>query len=222
MARLAIVGIVLLLVGPILATLELVPPFVGFVLYGVGGLLGLIAAIGGLVSLIRGRGVRALALAIVPAGIFVASFATGMDAPPINDIATNVDDPPAFVHALTLPENAGRDFAYREDFKEVVRTAYPDLQALRLARPPADVYAAVIDRMRANGWAVTRDDAEQLTVEGVVTSKLFKFRDDVVVRVRADGEAAVVDMRSKSRDGIGDRGVNAARIRAFLDALKSA
>ena len=221
MVRLALVSLVLLVVGPALATFEVVPPFVGFILYGLGGLLGLIAAIGGLVSLVRGRGARALVLAAVPAAIFVASFATGMDAPPINDITTNLDDPPAFVHAPTIPENSGRDFAYSEDFKEVVRTAYPDLQPLRLAKPPAEVYAAALDRVRGNGWAVTRDDASQLTLEGVATSKLFKFRDDFVVRVRADGDGSVVDMRSKSRDGIGDRGANAARIREYFAALKS-
>lgn len=220
MSRLAIIALVLIVVGPALATVEVVPPMIGFVLYGLGGLLGVVAAIGGLVSLVRGRGARALVLAIVPAGVFIASFATGMDAPPINDITTSLDDPPAFVNAPTMPENAGRDFAYREDFKEVVRTGYPDLQPLRLMKPPAEVYAAALDRVRAQGWAVTRDDAEQLTLEGVATSKLFKFRDDFVVRVRQDGEAAVVDMRSKSRDGIGDRGVNAARIRAFLAELR--
>ena len=221
MVRLALVSLVLLVLGPALAMLEVVKPFIGFILYGLGGLLGLIAAIGGLVSLIRGRGARALVLAAIPAAVFVASFLTGMDAPPINDITTNLEDPPAFVHAPTLPENAGRDFAYREDFKETVRTAYPDLQPLRLEKPPADVFATALDRARAQGWAITRDDAAQLTLEGVSTSQLFKFRDDFVVRVRADGDASLVDMRSKSRDGIGDRGVNAARIREFFTVLKS-
>lgn len=220
MARLAVVALVLLVLGPVLATLEVVAPMIGFLLYGLGGLLGAVAAIGGLVSLLRGRGARALVLAVVPAGVFVASFVTGMDAPPINDITTSLDDPPAFVNAPTIAENAGRDFAYREDIEEVVRTAYPDLQPLRLMRPPAEVYAAALDRARARGWTVTRDDAGQLTLEGVATSRLFKFRDDFIVRVRPDGEAAIVDMRSKSRDGIGDRGVNAARIRAFLAELR--
>ena len=75
--------------------------------------------------------------------------------------------------------------------------------------------------MRPWFMKITRDDTSQLTLEGVATSQLFKFRDDFVVRVRADGDASVVDMRSKSRDGIGDRGVNAARIRTFFAALKS-
>jgi uncharacterized protein (DUF1499 family) len=49
---------------------------------------------------------------------------------------------------------------------------------------------------------------------------VFRFVDDVLVRVRpADGGGALVDVRSKSRDGRGDLGVNAARIRAFAEKL---
>ena len=41
-----------------------------------------------------------------------------------------------------------------------------------------------------------------------------------MVRVRpGEGGGAIVDVRSKSRDGRGDMGVNAARIRAFAEKL---
>ncbi|MBW2399988.1 MAG: DUF1499 domain-containing protein, partial [Deltaproteobacteria bacterium] len=43
--------------------------------------------------------------------------------------------------------------------------------------------------------------------------------DDIVVRVRRDGADSIVDVRSKSRDGRGDMGANAARIRLFRDEL---
>ena len=52
------------------------------------------------------------------------------------------------------------------------------------------------------------------------TTRIFRFVDDVVVRVRpAEGGGAIVDVRSKSRDGRGDLGANAARIRAFAEKL---
>jgi len=44
--------------------------------------------------------------------------------------------------------------------------------------------------------------------------------DDISVRVRESGGGAVVDIRSKSRDGKGDMGANAARIRAFRDWIE--
>ena len=54
------------------------------------------------------------------------------------------------------------------------------------------------------------------------TTHVFRFVDDVVIRVRADRTATVVDVRSKSRDGRGDLGANAARIRAFVAAMEDA
>ena len=60
-------------------------------------------------------------------------------------------------------------------------------------------------------------------MEAVATSKLFHFQDDIVIRVRPEGQGgSLVDMRSKSRDGQGDFGVNAARIRQFMVALRTA
>jgi uncharacterized protein (DUF1499 family) len=48
------------------------------------------------------------------------------------------------------------------------------------------------------------------------------FTDDFVIRVTADGAGSRVDMRSESRQGVSDFGVNAKRIRAYLSALKQA
>jgi len=55
----------------------------------------------------------------------------------------------------------------------------------------------------------------------VATSDLCRFHDDFAVRVRPDDGGAVVDMRSKSRDGKGDLGANAERIRSFLVDIAS-
>ena len=73
---------------------------------------------------------------------------------------------------------------------------------------------------QALGWEVVSADAAAGTLLARQTTKVFRFVDDVVVRVRpADGGGALVDVRSKSRDGRGDMGVNAARIRAFAEKL---
>ena len=45
------------------------------------------------------------------------------------------------------------------------------------------------------------------------------FRDDVVVRIRAVGQGARVDVRSASRYGRHDFGANAARVKALLDDI---
>ena len=66
------------------------------------------------------------------------------------------------------------------------------------------------------GWEIVHQDPEQLTINARESSFVFKFVDDIVIRVKADGAGAILDLRSKSRDGRGDLGVNAARIVEFL------
>ena len=48
------------------------------------------------------------------------------------------------------------------------------------------------------------------------------FTDDVVVRVTPAGAGSRIDLRSSSRYGRSDFGVNATRIRAYLTALRAA
>ena len=58
-------------------------------------------------------------------------------------------------------------------------------------------------------------------LEATATSFFFRFKDDVVVRVRpAPGGGSLVDMRSISRVGGSDVGMNAKRVRAFLGDLR--
>ena len=48
------------------------------------------------------------------------------------------------------------------------------------------------------------------------------FRDDVVVRVRADGDGSRIDVRSSSRYGSFDFGANAARVLRLIDDIDDA
>ena len=59
-------------------------------------------------------------------------------------------------------------------------------------------------------------------MEAVATSFFFRFKDNIVVRARPAGEGtgSVVDMRSISRVGVSDIGVNARRVRDFLAELQ--
>ena len=56
-------------------------------------------------------------------------------------------------------------------------------------------------------------------LEATETTRWFGFKDDVVVRVSPTSDGSRVDVRSVSRVGQSDLGVNARRIRAFLDPL---
>jgi uncharacterized protein (DUF1499 family) len=108
-------------------------------------------------------------------------------------------------------------------FARQQQDGYGTIAPARLAVAPAEAFARVRTTAQSMpGWEVTRDDADAGAIEGIERSWLFRFEDDFVIEVRPDADGSIVHMRSKSRDGQGDMGVNAARIRAFYAALQSA
>jgi len=218
-----------LVLGPILS--HLVSPMTGFALiFPLGAAAALGAVVLGVVGWFltapgraRGRGRAGFAIA-AGAGFLLllgALNAGNLAAPPINDITTDLEDPPVFRAALRAEANAGRDMSYPEEFVLVVRDAYPDLAPIAVAAPPAEALARAKAAAESLGWEVVevREDTGEL--EARQTSAVFAFVDDVVVRVRPADGGSRVDVRSKSRDGRGDLGANAARIRAFRDAVGS-
>jgi uncharacterized protein (DUF1499 family) len=220
-----VVAGVLTVVGPLLAYLGIVRPFVGFLLFALGGILSVLLAIGAIVRLVRGRGLTlGSATSLVVAAVFLGLMVSGSDHPRINDFTTDVNDPPALRFAATLPANQGRDLSYPPAFASIQRQCCADLQGVHVPVAPPEA----LERARRLAesqptWRVTHTDPETGTVEAVATSKLFHFQDDIVIRVRPEAEGgSLVDMRSKSRDGQGDFGVNAARIRQFMVALRTA
>jgi len=163
---------------------------------------------------------------MLPAVIVVlavlAASGIGQRPPRINDITTDTANPPAFVHAQTLPDNAGRDMAYPgESFARQQREGYGEVAPAQLALPPDETFRRVAAAARSmDGWVITREDPNARAVEGYDTSRLFRFKDDFIIVVRDANGQSVVHMRSKSRDGQGDIGTNAKRIRLFLARLK--
>ena len=65
---------------------------------------------------------------------------------------------------------------------------------------------------------VTADTTTRI-IEGEAASPMLGFIDDFVIRVSDEDGKTRVDMPSKSRDGVGDAGANAKRIRGFLRQL---
>src|ERR1700688_2856244 len=193
-------------------------------LFALGGILAALGCVASIVGFILGRALRApgvvaggagAVLGIVPALLFYHQFHVARASPSINDVSTDLEDPPAFVAAARTAFWAGKRMAYPAGFADSVRRGYPDLGPLVLAESPARTFALV--RATAVGerdWVITMADSETGRLEATATTRWFGFKDDVVIRIRARGPAsAMVDMRSKSRVGKGDVGVNAARIR---------
>ena len=86
--------------------------------------------------------------------------------------------------------------------------------------PPDRALARAEAAARALGWKIVAAAPGQGRLEATATTRWFGFKDDVVVRVTPASGGSRVDIRSVSRVGKSDLGVNARRIRAFLAALR--
>lgn len=209
-----------------LVRLALLRPIAGFGLFmalWVGGaLVAVILAV---------RAFRAGQTALVPAAValiliggLVATVVTRPRGPAIHDLTTSPADAPEFMQAVSLPENRGRDLTYPHgdpETAELQRRHYPELAPVRLDVTPERALEASVEAARALDWTITWTNREMGRMEAYDTTSLFRFVDDIAVRVRADGNGSVVDVRSTSRVGRSDLGANAARIERFVAALRA-
>jgi len=222
-------GAVLAATGIVLAHSAVTTPFTGFrvfLLGGLGALVGLLAGAIGLLATRGGRPGRDRAWFGVATGLFVvaaifAGASRGRGLPRINDITTNPGDPPQFEVAARQEPNRGRDMAYPAGFAAQQRSGYPDLAPIALDVPPVDAFERARRAAESLGWEIAESDPSRGLIEARQSSFLFRFVDDIAIRVRAQGPGSVIDVRSKSRDGQGDMGVNAARIRAFAAEIQA-
>ena len=100
---------------------------------------------------------------------------------------------------------------------------YPDVQPLHVSFPPDRVFHVVSEVAgRQQRWTVTKVDPAARTLIAEARTSLWRFVDDVTIRVEPEADGSVVNMRSRSRVGVGDFGANAKRIRAFLKQLDRA
>jgi hypothetical protein len=176
-----------------------------------------------------------LAIAVALAfGLYVYGlYRTATTLPAIHDIATDLDDLPAFrqlpVRADNLekvPTNGRPELealSPAERWKALHREAYSDLRTLRVPWNAAETIQRAERLALDRGWEVAAADPGAGHLEAVATTRFFRFKDNVVVRVRPSpgGGGSLVDMRSISRVGGSDVGANAARIRSFLADLEA-
>ena len=200
----------------------------GFQLLRWGAYLGIAGAGLGLVSLLwRPSGSRlwrpllAIALGAIATAVPWRWMEQARRVPPIHDITTDTERPPTFVAVLPLRAEASNPAAYGgEAIAAQQRSGYPDIAPLRLEQPPAAAFARALAAAREMGWEIVAADSAAGRIEATATTAWFGFKDDVVVRVAAEGSGSRVDVRSVSRVGLSDVGANAERIRDYLARLR--
>jgi uncharacterized protein (DUF1499 family) len=230
---LALFTLAAIAIGVLGATMGVLPPFTGFVLFGAAMVLGsILTVVVGLAGLIvtraqAGRPVRpgrVLAVRAVAIGgallvvlALLASRSRGV--PPIHDLTTDLNDPPQFVAAAHAQ---GKSLDYpqgREDTPALQSEAYPDLEPIGLDLPAAEALDRARQVAETLDWEVVAVDDASGRLEATDTSRLFRFVDDIVVRIRRTESGTIADVRSTSRVGQSDLGANAARIRAFRELI---
>jgi uncharacterized protein (DUF1499 family) len=174
----------------------------------------------------RRRGFVAALLAVMvgaaAAYVPISWFLRAQQSPELNDITTDIASPPPLVVTLSLRRDASNPPAYPGAGAGVLqRAAYPDILPVVLAVPPAEAFKKVDNAAMAMGWEIVARAPADGRLEAVATSEWFGFHDDIVVRIRPEGAGSRVDIRSKSRNGESDLGVNAKRIRDFIARLKA-
>ncbi len=163
--------------------------------------------------------VAGIALSLVVAGPPLYHWRLADQLPRIHDISTDTEQPPAYVSVLPLRKAAENSTEYSAEVALLQKKAYPDIAPALLDVPPAQAYARAEGAARVMGWDIVAAVPGDLRIEATDTTLLFGFKDDVVIRVSASGSGSRVDVRSLSRVGRSDFGVNANRIRKYLKLL---
>jgi Protein of unknown function (DUF1499) len=180
---------------------------------------GIVAALLGIRSLWREgkmggrRSMTGLVLSLAVLSPLVLAAYKAATLPRLNDISTDLPDPPMFTGESAHRLNT-----------DLQTKAYPQVTGRRYELSAELIAAAIEELVAAEGWrAINRQGdlagAREFQIEAETTTLLFGFKDFVAIRVTDEERSAFVDMRSKSGFGDADLGANAARIVKFLDAL---
>jgi len=210
------------------ARLGLWEPLTGFGLYrNYFNILGAVIVGMGLLGLAlhitrkeTGRSVLSAAIVVIGMVCLFPGVSAALNpqprAAPIHDISTDTVNPPLFKVLDETRTGATNTLEYGgPELAAAQAEAYPDIGPLDTAMPADAAYAralAVADKM---GWEIVASDAEQLRFEATARTSVFYFADDVVIVVTTQPDGSRIDMRSVSRVGRSDQGLNAARIRDF-------
>ena len=227
--RLTGAAVVIAALGLTAARYDMVPKLTGFMAFVGGGLVAALALVLGLIALVRGRGqagpgrgklIAAVLVSLGYAGFIASRPLLAADVPPIHDVTTDLANPPQF-ETLPLREDNLAGVGTVDNWRRIHAGAYGRLAPLSVPGTVAEVTARAARLAEAEGWKVAVSDPARGHVEATASVSYIRFKDDVVIRVTPspDGSGSRVDMRSVSRVGVSDFGVNAKRIEAFLKAL---
>ena len=115
--------------------------------------------------------------------------------PAIHDITTDPIDPPRFEALARLRTGDGTNTAVYAGLysAEQQRLAYPDIETVELEVPVQRAYDITLQIVNRRKWLIIDERPPQLPrrigrIEAVARTPIMGFREDVSIRVTADGE----------------------------------
>lgn len=148
----------------------------------------------------------------------ISFFKPAVDYPPIHDISTDTLTPPEFVILQDDRAGAKNTLMYGGPAIAAQQTAaFPDIDSIISPLSPSSAFEKAFNIAETMEWQKVVSNLETLHYEGTANTPYFNFSDDIVIRVVAYQGGSKIDIRSVSRIGRGDRGVNAKRIRRFIE-----
>ncbi|WP_105103883.1 DUF1499 domain-containing protein [Microbulbifer pacificus] len=173
----------------------------------------------------RKAALLATALGVIPVAIPLFSVGEhNFGAPPIHDISTDLKDPPAFEAVVSLRNPGDNSPDYPGDAvasQQRDAPLYGDIRPLQLNMTVAEATELADTVAQRLGWRVVAKSPRKGRLEAVARTPILGFTEDVVVRVKKEGQGVKVDIRSASRTRTADLGSNGQRIRVFLKEMKS-
>jgi len=148
--------------------------------------------------------------------------------PKIYDITTDPIDPPRFEALARLRAGEGANSAVYAGLysAEQQRVAYPDIETVELELPAPRAYEVTLALVNKRKWRIVDERPPQARREGhieaIAQTFFMGFREDVTIRVKADGEDSRVDIRSSSRYFESDLGSNASRVSRLIEDINTA
>lgn len=161
-----------------------------------------------------------LVLQAIPAIITLLIVIAKLAQPGINDITTSFTNPPQF--EVIAQSNKDRDFSYSsEKFEKKQREFFPLVMPLKVNKDQRSTFDTVQNVAQIASWDIIETVSNDFKLEAQAKTQFMGFTDDIVIEVRKiSDQLSEVHMRSKSRKGRSDFGINSKRILEFFDQVK--
>ncbi|MEO0982029.1 MAG: DUF1499 domain-containing protein [Pseudomonadota bacterium] len=221
----------------------------GPIVVGITGAVALAALVVSLIGAPRKRPFMLALGALFISGALIGRLfglaAGAQSLPPIHDVQTDWERPVAFSQTLldaretagalnqvlanpVIPDGANARWPGMGGMSNADAQAgaieeerYEAIAPLTVGDAPGAVFDRAMGVVERRGWEVVTSDKAAGVIEATETSFWFGFKDDVAIRITAEGAGSRVDMRSVSRVGLSDLGANQKRIYLFLQDVNA-